>query len=82
MPAMNARFYHNEKIIQLRQRKGLKRDQFAEILKVTLMTVHRIENGKNCSEDLLWRIAQYFNVSFRSLIRAIPLSAEEKEEAA
>jgi transcriptional regulator with XRE-family HTH domain len=79
---MNGRFYQNEKILELRARKGLNRLDLAKTLKITLMHVYRIESGASCSEDLLWEIAQLFEVSFRSLIRPIPLAQREKEDAA
>lgn len=61
-------FYDYEKVAELRESKGISKEQMAEALGVTLMTVYRIEKG-TCSVDTLAKVAIVLDVPLSLLMR-------------
>jgi len=55
--------------------------QVADAIGVATMTISRAENGKNCSPYLLWRLALYYGVDWRSLLkeRVVPKTRNERK---
>lgn len=66
---MRESFYDNEKIAELRESMGLSKQDMADALGVTLMTVYRIESG-GCSIELLAKVAIVLDVPLAALLRS------------
>ena len=65
---MKAPFYDRMKVRKLRESAGVSRAVLASDMGVSLMTIHRVENGDACSTDLLMRIAERFDADWRLLL--------------
>jgi len=65
---MKAPFYDRMKVRKLRESAGLSRAALALEMGVSLMTIHRVENGTACSTELLMRIAEHFDIDWRLLL--------------
>jgi len=71
--------YDGRKLEQLRtERRVLEKgkiyyprtqSQVAKAIGVTSMTISRAECGKSCSPNLLWRLALYYGVDWRMLLK-------------
>jgi transcriptional regulator with XRE-family HTH domain len=61
-------FYDYEKIAELRESLGISKQQMAEALSVSLMTIYRVETG-TCSIELLAKIAIILDVPLATLVR-------------
>jgi transcriptional regulator with XRE-family HTH domain len=72
MRGMDARFYDSTRLVRLREKKGKTQEQVAEELDVTQMTICRVETGKGVSFELLYRLARYYSVPYKSLLREPP----------
>lgn len=66
---MNIEHYNPEKLVRARKKLGLTQVKVAETLKVSEMTVHRVESGANCSAELLMRIAGLYGIDWRKILR-------------
>ncbi len=70
---MDARYYKNDWISEMRRQRGLTQPQMARILECCLMQYYRIERGRSCSPVLLAKIAKHFGIPFPTLWRDNPL---------
>ncbi len=67
------------KISELRKKKGLTQEEFAEKLGVTAQAVSKWENGASCPDIMLLpKIAEIFNISIDQLMGTKPI--EEKAD--
>jgi transcriptional regulator with XRE-family HTH domain len=82
MRGMDARFYDSPRLVRLREKKGKTQEQVAADLGVTQMTVCRVETGKGVSFELLCRLASYYSVPYKSLLREPPPAGPQKNFAA
>ena len=58
-----------ERILELREKKGLARQKVADALDCTAAAIGNYENGKRSPAiDMLVRLSEYFNVSIDYLI--------------
>ncbi len=69
---MNINKYIGEKIRYFRQSKNINQEELAEYLGVTKQTVSRYELGdRKTDNDILFRLADYFNVSINDFFPPI-----------
>ena len=61
-----------ERLVDLRQDKGLKQKEFADIIGVSVHTLSNYENEKTTPDDLIKvKIAEFFNVTLDYLLGII-----------
>lgn len=51
-----------------RVRRPMTQGELAKAIGVSLMTICRVERGNSCSPKLLYRLAEYFEVDWRTLL--------------
>jgi len=74
----------NEKLQELRKRKGLTQEQLAESLYVSRTAVSKWESGRGYPNiDSLKRVAEFFSVTIDELLSGedVPATAEEKTDS-
>lgn len=74
---MNGNLYDFSRLVELREEKGKTQEQVAEDLKITQITVSRVESGKSVSIELLVRLAAYYHVPYTSLLKQPSLKAQK-----
>lgn len=62
-------FYDHARVQKLREDMGISKQEMADALGVSLMTVYRVESGI-CSIDLLAKIAIVLDVPLHTLLRS------------
>jgi transcriptional regulator with XRE-family HTH domain len=79
---MDGRQYDHHRLKRLRERAGLTQTELAQRVNVTLMTIYRVESGRNCSLQLLHRLAAELGVAWKSLLRSEAVEVGEKPPVA
>lgn len=74
---MKSTLYNGAKVRKLREQYGMSKAQLAQSVGVSLMTIYRVENGLNCSPDLLKRIAECFDSDWRLFLTESPARTEQ-----